>query len=222
MTPDAESAGTAASAPALSDGEQALEWLRQQGAGQLNSVEFDFMNALAQRMRVQPLPVRQILQSKLALAVAAYQAKWEQAQINALEAKLTLRTEASTGLGQLIQSMALHTPEAESRSWASPSASRTELKSVHYFRNTWSKLSAQKQVSQALGQAPQNAGPINSHMRVLRSLELMRDTSIDYLNRFMCYADTLLCLDQVDLSAKVTPAKPIASGKSKARTPAKR
>lgn len=222
MTPDAESTATVAAAPALSDGEQALEWLRQQGAGQLNSVEFDFMNALARRMRVQPLPVRQILQSKLALAVAAYQAKWEQAQTNALQAKLALRTEARTGLGQLIQSMALHAPEAETLNWASTSASRTELKSVHHFRNTWSKLSVQKQVSQALGQAPKNAGPINSHMRVLRSLELMRDTSIDYLNRFMSYADTLVCLDQVDLSAKATPAKPIASGRPKARTPAKR
>ena len=33
-------------------------------------------------------------------------------------------------------------------------------------------------------------------MLVLRSLALMRDISPDYLNRFMSYADTLLCLDQ--------------------------
>jgi hypothetical protein len=32
----------------------------------------------------------------------------------------------------------------------------------------------------------------------LRSLALMRDTSPDYLNRFMAYVDTLLCLDQGD------------------------
>ena len=59
----------------------------------------------------------------------------------------------------------------------------------------WSRLSAEKQVVQALGQAPKNAGPINSHVVALRSLALMRDISPDYLNRFMCYADTLLCLD---------------------------
>jgi hypothetical protein len=47
-----------------------------------------------------------------------------------------------------------------------------------------------------MGQAPKNAGPINSHMLVLRALTLMREASPDYLNRFICYADTLLCLDQ--------------------------
>lgn len=71
-----------------------------------------------------------------------------------------------------------------------------ELKTVRNFRNTFSKLSVDLQVAQALEQAPKNAGPINSHMLVLRSLALMRDISPDYLNRFMSYADTLLCLDQ--------------------------
>ncbi len=75
---------------------------------------------------------------------------------------------------------------------------RPELKTIREFRDTWSKLSVDKQVAQALGQAPKNAGPINSHMLVLRSLALMRDISPDYLNRFMSYADTLLCLDLVE------------------------
>jgi hypothetical protein len=33
---------------------------------------------------------------------------------------------------------------------------------------------------------------------VLHSLALMRDISPDYLNRFLSYVDTLLCLEQVD------------------------
>ena len=64
----------------------------------------------------------------------------------------------------------------------------------------------QKQVAQAIAQAPQNAGPINSHMLVLRSLGLMRDISPDYLNRFMAHVDTLLCLDEAG-KAKLTPKK---------------
>jgi hypothetical protein len=64
----------------------------------------------------------------------------------------------------------------------------------------------QKQVSKAMAQAPQNAGPINSHMLVLRSLGLMRDASPDYLNRFMVYVDTLLCLDEAG-TTKVAPRK---------------
>jgi hypothetical protein len=41
-------------------------------------------------------------------------------------------------------------------------------------------------------------------MLVLRSLGIMRDVSPDYLNRFMNYVDTLLCLDQAG-QAKVKP-----------------
>ena len=73
-----------------------------------------------------------------------------------------------------------------------------ELKSLRYFRNTWAKLSVEQQLAQALAQGPENAGPLNSHLLVLRSLQLMRDISPDYLNRFMSYVDTLLWLEQAD------------------------
>ena len=73
-----------------------------------------------------------------------------------------------------------------------------ELKSLRYFRNTWAKLSVEQQLALALAQGPENAGPLNSHLLVLRSLKLMRDISPDYLNRFMSYVDTLLWLEQAD------------------------
>ena len=63
----------------------------------------------------------------------------------------------------------------------------------------------QKQVNQAMAQAPQNAGPINSHMLVLRSLGKMREASPDYLGRFMVYLDTLLVLDAPMASTLSTP-----------------
>ena len=75
------------------------------------------------------------------------------------------------------------------------------------------KISVQKQVTQAIAQAPQNAGPINSHMLVLRSLGLMRDLSPDYLNRFMGYVDTLLFLDAPQ-TVKATPKKAVPASKS--------
>lgn len=202
----------------------ALASLRQRGADQLSPVDFHYMEALARRMSDQTPNVQRILEGKLQLALAAYQAQCEIAQRESAVVSHQAASAHSTGLtllGQLLGSMAQHTPALESSSWTAASASRTELKSVRNFRSTWSKLSAQKQVSQALGQAPKNAGPINSHMLVLRSLELMRDISPDYLNRFMSYADTLLCLDQTDLSAKAPQAKPLASTKPRARTPAR-
>ena len=82
---------------------------------------------------------------------------------------------------------------------------------MRQFRNTWSKLSANKQVTQALDRAPRNAGPINSHMLVLRSLALMRELSPDYLNRFVSYVDTLLCLDQGDKKKQTTVKTTVVS-----------
>ncbi|HJW04345.1 MAG TPA: DUF2894 domain-containing protein [Azospira sp.] len=73
-----------------------------------------------------------------------------------------------------------------------------ELKAVRRFRNTWSKLSVEQQLAQAQAQVPENAGPLNSHLLMLRSFQLMRDISPDYLNHFMSYVDTLLWLEQVD------------------------
>jgi hypothetical protein len=101
-------------------------------------------------------------------------------------------------LGALVRQLEQHSPENMNTRLEGNAGSRPELKTIRNFRNTWSKLSADKQVTQALEQAPKNAGPINSHMLVLRSLALMRDISPDYLNRFMSYADTLLCLEQCE------------------------
>lgn len=84
---------------------------------------------------------------------------------------------------------------------------KPELKVVRSSKKTWSTLSASRQVTRALEQAPKNAGPINSHMLVLRSLALMREVSPDYLGRFMSYADTLLYLDQEGKEKPVHPKK---------------
>ena len=104
--------------------------------------------------------------------------------------------EQCASLGALVRRLEQPSSEAAETRWQASTGSRPELKTIRNFRKTWARLSVDKQVAQALEQAPKNAGPINSHMLVLRSLALMRDISPDYLNRFISYADTLLCLDQ--------------------------
>ena len=211
MTTEVHISGTEPPAAGLSDCERMLASLRQQGAEHWSPVDFYYLETLARRLHDQAPNVRHILENRLATAVAAYQTRFEQAPRLAAP----VPTQPPTALSQLVSALVPCAPEAEPGSWAAPSGGRTELKSVRNFRNTWSKLSAQKQVAKALGQAPKNAGPINSHMLVLRSLELMRDISPDYLNRFMSYADTLLCLDQPEMVAK-PPARKAAGGRTKA------
>lgn len=95
------------------------------------------------------------------------------------------------------------------------SGARAELKILRSARNTWSRLSVDRQVARALGQGPKNAGPINSHMLVLRSLVLMRDVSPDYLHRFMSYADTLLTLDRYEKDKPATAKKTLPAKATK-------
>lgn len=118
--------------------------------------------------------------------------------------------EQCASLGALVRQLEQHSPEStEARPAVNPGPP-AELKAIRNFRNTWAKLSVDKQVAQALQQAPKNAGPINSHMLVLRSLTLMRDISPDYLGRFMTYADTLLSLDQCEKEKPAAPKKQAA------------
>jgi hypothetical protein len=77
---------------------------------------------------------------------------------------------------------------------------------VQQFRQDLRHISVQKKVRTALSKAPQNAGPINSHMLVLRGLELMRSLSPQYLQRFIGYVDTLALLEGLT-PAQATPKK---------------
>lgn len=191
-----------------------VDALRLQGAEQFDPVRLHYIAALAQRASAHQGSVKRILDGKLEAAAMALRARMEHAQAEpprtALASAATPRRET---LGDLVRHMAQHTPEKSDHRLAVSMPARTELKSVHYFRNTWSKLSAEKQVTQALGQAPKNAGPINSHVVALRSLAMMREASPDYLNRFMSYVDTLLCLEQGDQGAPPL-AKPARAAKA--------
>lgn len=101
---------------------------------------------------------------------------------------------------------------------------RPELKSVGRMRKTLSRLKVRQQVSQALAQPPEHAGPINSQMLVLRSLALMQDISPEYLHRFMSHVDALMTLEDAQrlplpgqAAAKAAKATSKGAGKSSKR-----
>lgn len=92
---------------------------------------------------------------------------------------------------------------------------RPELKSVQRFRLVWAQWQADQQVNQAIVQRPGNAGPLNSHLLVVRSLARMRELSPDYLQRFMAHLDTLLWLDQAQQKNALPSAKAARRGRAK-------
>lgn len=104
------------------------------------------------------------------------------------------------------------TPAHHATSRAIASGSPTlELKTVRESRATWARMSVDKQLALAMKQAPINAGPINSHMLVLRSLAMMQEISPDYLSRVVSYVDTLLFLDPGETVVPVKRKKAVTA-----------
>ena len=195
-----------------------IEALRQQGAERCAPVRFHYLTALAQRAASQQGHARHLLEGKMATAVAACTAKVQQAQQVASDAsgRVPAAQTHAQSLGELARACSQQGPVAQDGRPAGNDGPRSDLKTVQQHRKTWSRLSAEKQLSQALEQPPANPGPINSHMLVLRSVALMRDTSPDYLSRFMTYVDTLLVLEHSD-SARPTATAPVAKGEARAK-----
>ena len=73
---------------------------------------------------------------------------------------------------------------------------KNELASVRRFRRAWDTSRTADEVEQAVARKPANAGPLNSHLLVLQSLDLMRGLSPDYLRRFLVHVESLQWLDQ--------------------------
>ena len=190
----------------------ALTLLQAEGAAwaaeatQRDPVGWHYILVLAERTRSQTGPAQALLQAKLSAAVAQLRARLAAPQ------KPNTRPSSSPAspLSALLHDMAA--PSAE-RPLSPSGHGRMDNPRVAQFRQQLGKISVQKQVTQAIAQAQQNAGPINSHMLVLRSLGLMRDLSPDYLNRFMGYVDTLLFLDAPQ-PVKASPTKAVPASKS--------
>ncbi|MDA7416633.1 DUF2894 domain-containing protein [Xenophilus arseniciresistens] len=90
-----------------------------------------------------------------------------------------------------------------------------DLKAMGYFRSTWSRLSAERRLTQSLARVPDQAGPLNAQHLVHQTLAAMRALSPGYLNHFLDYADTLMWLEraQAPRPEGATPARG-ATGKA--------
>ena len=169
--------------------------LRDAGAARVDPVGWHYIEVLAERTRLQNGMAQTLLQARLDQALQAFSARMTAAP-DTPAAAVAATSPSASPLALLLQEMKPPGPATSAvpgqpdQGWAAASPR------VQQFRRQLRKISVQKQVSQAMAQAPQNAGPINSHMLVLRALGLMRDISPDYLNRFINYVDTLLCLDE--------------------------
>ena len=174
-----------------------------------DAVRAHFREALARRLQAAPPAVQRLLLEKLQQLEGA---RGEMEPAVSVPAGPTRRRAAVprkplSPLAQLNQHIADGVQP--------PGATRPELRSAQAFREAWSRICAEIDVHQAVQRAPENAGPLNSHMLVLRTLGLMRELSPDYLRRFMAHADTLLWLDQASARLKPPAVKAKAAPRQK-------
>jgi hypothetical protein len=198
-------AAPSASQPAV-DPQTALQALRQAGAPRWEPVRWQYLASLAERMQAAPPGQQALLRAKLMQGMADCQVRLAQRPPASHSGAKPKRPPSA--LAQLNQTVA----EAAGGPPGVPGAgpARPELKSAQRFRESWAVLCAEEVVDQASTQAPQNAGPLNAHMLVLRTLGLLRDLSPDYLRRFLTHTETLMWLEGQQ-------ARAVAGGGAKTR-----
>lgn len=178
--------------------------------------------ALARRAATQPEPVRRLLNVRLAAlaqvppgpggAATGRPIDRSDRCVSVVLANGPGSPESATKrgrLGRLADALAHGKAVVPSASVAAtlslpaPEAAPPELQVLQRFRSTWSRLAAEERVQQALAQVPPQAGPLNSSQLVYRALLLMRETSPEYLQRFVPYVDALLWLEKMQTPGPV-------------------
>ncbi|MBA4175180.1 MAG: DUF2894 domain-containing protein [Leptothrix sp. (in: Bacteria)] len=224
------------------DGAPSLDTLRLAHAQAAAPVQVAYLQAMGRRASAHQGEVRRALDQKVAQAQAALVARLAAtprpvgAAVVASDADGTATQPGP--LGALLQYIdTLDRPRAgpgasapatttagpaiaaaAATATAAATAPRKELKALAANRLAWTRLAAARELKRSLACVPDNPGPLNSQHLLLRALQLMQDSAPAYLDHFMCYADTLLWLDQAALADIAEPARPTT--RSGSRRPA--
>lgn len=193
-----------------------LDGWRDSGADRVDPVRFRFIEALARRASAYQGEAGRLLEKRVAGLVAEYgevlarasgevelsgevpetppriPPQWPGAlaDLAALRERLGRRAHPSavpsTRAPTVPAALAAPTPHR---------AHHAEPELADYFRDTWARVSVDRQLRQSQAGVPENAGPLNTNHLVHRSLSLMREVSPGYLEQFLSYVDALSWLE---------------------------
>jgi len=169
----------------MSDTARAIDALRAGGAQRLDPVRLRHIEALARRATAHQGEVRRLLDARLAQLLDSCKRKLRDAKNEAADPPPP--SAAPSALASLLTHIASRDDAAG------------ELKTLRQHRSTWTRLSLDQRLTQALAQVPDNAGPLNTQRLLNQALQLMRDASPEYAQRFMAHVEALLWLDQARL-----------------------
>lgn len=168
---------------------------RERGDHRHDPVRFCFIEALARRALVHQGATRRVLDDRLAQLLAVYGEEVESARL----AKAMAATAEGSHDGAVTSQVTSMLPGLTGLTGSDGrTGAGTMTSTLKYFRSTWSRLSAERHLSQSHATVPDNPGPLNSHHLVHQALKSMRDLSPGYLSHFMLYVDALLWLDDAN------------------------
>ena len=191
----------------------ALAALRERGADRRDPVRFRLAQGLARRAAAHAGAARRAIEERLAALLARFDAgddalRGDAAPVpvrerGALAALVdhAARQKGADAAAVSASRGAAAPAHAGATPVAAPAGAAADAGTVHFFKRTWSRLSADQRLAQSRASLPENAGPLNSQHLVHRSLLLMRELSPDYLERFVGYIDALQWLEQSNEAA---------------------
>ncbi|MFN3616544.1 MAG: DUF2894 domain-containing protein [Aquabacterium sp.] len=185
--------------------EPTLAALRAQGAHLRDPMRFRFAEALAERLSTQPPAVQALLRERLdvVLSELAHTPAHAPAPPRAASTPSPLST-----LKQALEARQRATaPTTEFNELEQLGDDDDTLHSARRFSVVWEQIAAERQLAAAIHNAPENAGPLNSHRLIVRAMTRMQDLSPDYLRRFLSQMDTSLWLDQLQQQISLKDGK---------------
>lgn len=182
-----------------------LDTWRESGADRIDPVRFRTMAAMARRAEGYTGAARRVLDDRLAALIAAYgdavrAAAGATGAAGATDREPAVRSSGERKSGDLAALVA----ELRTHARADDTADVAHLS--EYFRDTWVRVRARRELRHSAERVPENAGPLNSNHLVQRSLSLMGEVSPGYLQQFLTYVDGLASLEALVAPASV-PAR---------------
>lgn len=192
--------------------QQLQTWITS-GLDRCDPVRVQHIQRLLTRAVSQPKSVQAILAARVQQEIQAYEQRWQAAGVQSTQPPSKTSAPSLSPLAQLTQYLSAQNRHEPAPSLAGDESVASDMKSVRRFSQVWSHIAAEQQVKQALNRGPENAGPLNAHRLMLRSLALMQSLSPDYLRRFLGQADALLWIEQANQK------NALGEGRDKARKP---
>lgn len=173
---------------------------RESGADRIDPVRFRAMEALARRAQRYAGPARRVLDARLAALADEYGDTVRRA------AGKAGKPDSDPGAGPDPTPGALAALVARIRANAPADDTDGVARLGEYFRETWVRVRARRELRHSVERVPENAGPLNSSHLVQRSLSLMGEVSPDYLQHFLAYVDALSSLERLQGAARAAGA----------------